>query len=53
MLTIFFTFPTGLPPLLVPCTKMVYNKNKNKNKNKNMFISINNDVTNLHKYIMK
>ena len=27
MLTIFFTFPTGLPPppLLVPCTKMVYN----------------------------
>ena len=24
-----------------------------KNKNKNMFISINNDVTNLHKYIMK
>ena len=25
MLTIFFTSPTGLPPLLVPCTKMVYN----------------------------
>ena len=27
MLTIFFTFPTGLPPphFLVPCTKMVYN----------------------------
>ena len=21
----FFTSPTGLPPLLVPCTKMVYN----------------------------
>ena len=28
-------------------------KSKNKNKNKKMFISINNDVTNLHKYIMK
>ena len=25
MLTIFFTSPTGLPPLLVPYTKMVYN----------------------------
>ena len=27
MLTIFFASPTGLPPppLLVPCTKMVYN----------------------------
>ena len=25
MLTIFFTFPTAPPPLLVPCTKMVYN----------------------------
>ena len=25
MLTIFFTSPTGPPPLLVPYTKMVYN----------------------------